>query len=359
MSYLGENKYFSFRDGCCEVLPKANISSTEAAELGRTIARFFTRFSIGCSGFERLPILYALCSGISECGKDVYVCENTDMPSFRFGFPLLSSDCGIFISDGAGLKLSFFDKSGFTLPESLLSEIMNSAPEQPSERSGKIHSATSFKSIYINNISDSLGKERNIISAGISCGNKNIRSLWLEFFSGEDDTLVFQISDDGQRVNAYSTELGFISYEKLTLAYCLKLIDSGRTVWLPENFHYAADYLESGIKRFNTDTGIPDNAENTRFLHDTLYMCVHLASDKNEMTENIKRLPKLASAKREITISNMDNLPLNKVFSDEKGRVIITPSGKNRISLLAQTLSSETATELCAVWTEKLRRHNL
>ncbi|MDE5854291.1 MAG: hypothetical protein K2H19_04425 [Ruminococcus sp.] len=359
MSYLGENKYFSFRDGYCEVLPKANISSKEAAELGRTIAGFFTRFSIGCSGFERLPILYALCSGISECGKDVYVCENTDMPSFRFGFPLLSSDCGIFISDSAGLKFSFFDKSGFTLPESLLSKIMNSTPQQPSERSGKIHSATSFKSIYINHISDSLGKEHNIISAGISCGNKNIRSLWLEFFSGENDTLVFQISDDGQRVNAYSTELGFISYEKLTLAYCLKLINSGGTVWLPENFHYAADYLESGIKRFNTDTGIPDDAENVRFLHDTLYMCVHLASDKNEMTENIKKLPKLASAKREITVSNMDNLPLNKVFSNEKGRVIITPSGKNRISLLAQTLSSETATELCSVWTEKLRRHNL
>lgn len=80
MSYLGENKYFSFRDGCCEVLPKVNISSTEAAELGRTIAGFFTRFSVGCSGFKRLLILYALCSGISECGKDVYVCENTDMP---------------------------------------------------------------------------------------------------------------------------------------------------------------------------------------------------------------------------------------------------------------------------------------
>ena len=92
---------------------------------------------------------------------------------------------------------------------------------------------------------------------------------------------------------------------------------SGKTVWLPENFHYAADYIESGVKRFNTDTGIPDDAENTRFLHDTLYMCVHLASDKDEMFENIKQLPKLASAKRDITVSNMDNLPLNKVFSDD------------------------------------------
>lgn len=359
MSYLGENKYFSFRDGCCEVLPKASISSRETAELGRTVARFFRRFSVGCCSFERLPILYALCSGISECGKDVYVCENTDMPSFRFGFPLLSSDCGIFISDSTGLKFSFFDKSGSTLPESLLFKIMNSSPSQPSERSGKINSATSFKSIYINNISDSLGKDFNTVPAGISCGNKNIRSLWLEFFSGIDDTLVFQISDDGQRVNAYSAELGFISYEKLTLAYCLKLIGSGKTVWLPESFHYAADYLESGIKRFSTGTGIPEEAENTRFLHDTLYMCVHLASDRKEMTENIKRLPKLASAKREIAVSNTDNLPLNRTFSDEKGRVIITAGGKNRISLLVQTLSSETAAELCAVWTEKLHRHNL
>ncbi|MDE6790008.1 MAG: hypothetical protein K2J47_11940 [Ruminococcus sp.] len=355
MSYIGENKYFSFRDGYCE--SKVPVSSTEASELGRTIAPFFTRFCVGTSGFERLPILYALCCGISECGKDVYVCENTDMPSFRFSFPLLSADCGIFISGDSEIRLSFFDKSGFFMPESKLKEIMNSEPHTPSGRSGRISSLTSFRNIYINNIADSLGKNRRPIKAGISCGNKAVRSVWLEFFTGESSELVFQISDDGQRVNAYSSETGFISYEKLMLAYCLDKTEKGNTVWIPDNFHYMADYINPDrIRRFSTETGIPENAKNTRFLCDSLYMCSNIAEN---LIETVRKLPEIASAKREITLADTEKIPSRQTVADKKGRVIITKSGRNRISLLAQSLSAETASELCAIWAEKFRRHNL
>lgn len=351
MSYIGENEYFSFRDGYCEA--KIPVSSTEATALGRTVAPFFTRFCAGTSEFERLPILYALCSGISECGKDVYVCENTDMPSFRFSFPLLSADCGIFISGTSEIRLSFFGKSGFALPETKLKEIMSSAPHAPSERSGRISSVTSFRNIYVNNIADTLtGKHK--INAGVSCGNKAVRALWLEFFTGDSDELVFQISDDGQRVNAYSTAVGFISYEKLVLAYCLNATENDDTVWLPEDFHYSADCINP--QRFSAADGIPENAENTRFLRDTLYMCTHIADN---LIETVQQLPHIASAKREITLDNTDKIPSRQTVNDKKGRVIITKSGRNRISLLAQTLSAETASELCAIWTEKFRKHNI
>ncbi len=355
MSYIGENEYFSFRDGYCEA--KLPVSSTEASALGRTIAPFFTRFCAGTSGFERLPILYALCCGISECGKDVYVCENTDMPSFRFSFPLLSADCGIFISGESEIRLSFFDKSGFALPETKLKEIMNSSPHEPSEHSGRINSVTSFRNIYINNIADTLGKDCKPIKAGISCGNKAVRAVWLEFFTGDSDELVFQISDDGQRVNAYSTAVGFISYEKLVLAYCLDKTENGGTVWLPDDFHYSAECINpEKIKRFSTETGIPENAGDTRFLRDALYMCTHIAEN---LVETVQRLPHIASAKREITLDNAEKIPSRQTVNDRKGRVIITKSGRNRISLLAQTLSAETASELCAIWTEKFRKHNI
>ncbi|MCM1132624.1 MAG: hypothetical protein NC340_04040 [Ruminococcus flavefaciens] len=354
MSYIGENKYFSFRDGFCE--STVPVSSREATELGRTIAPFFTRFSAGASAFERLPLLYALCCGISECGKDVYVCENTDMPSFRFSSPLLSSDCGIFISGNHEIRLSFFDKSGFAMPEAILGQIMRAEPSEPSEHSGKIRSVTSFRSIYINNIADSLGKNREKIPAGISCGNRNVRSLWLEFFTGESDELVFQISDDGQRVNAYSSAVGFVSYEKLMLAYCLDVTENGGVVWIPDNLHYMADGISPKIKRFGTETGLPENAVNTRFLRDSLYMCVHIAEKLDGI---VQKLPEIASAKREIALDSAEKFTAGQTVSDGKGRVIITRSGRNRISLLAQTLSAETASELCAVWTEKFRRHNL
>lgn len=360
MSYIGENEHFSFRDSSCEILPNAAVSSAEAAELGRTLSRFFSRFSVGCMGFERLPVMYALCSGISECGRDVYACENTDMPSFRFGLTLLSAECGIFISESGGLKFTFFNKSGFGLPDKILEEIMKASPAPASEHTGRINSVTSFRSIYINNVADSLGRERSLTPAGISCGNAAVRSLWLEFFSGDDNELVFQISDDGQRVNAYSTELGFISFEKLTLAYCLTLIKDGKNVWLPEDFHYAADNIDNAaekhIMRFNRADLITDEGGESRFLRDPLYMCTHLAKSKESLLTAVRNIPSIASAKREITVADIKRLTESRTVSDEKGRVVISRSGKSRVTLVAQSLSAETASELCAFWTERIRK---
>lgn len=359
MGYSGENKLFSFRDGYCEALPNVTIGSTETAEFGKTLSGFFKRFSIGCDGFSNMHVLYAMCSGLSECGRDVYVCENTDLPSFRFGLPLLSADCGIFISGDDCLKISFFNADGFPVSSGMLTSIMNAFPSEPAPRCGKITSSTSFREIYINNLADTFGGAGRSIPAGISCGNRSVRSLWLEFFSGEDDTLVFQISDDGQKVNAYSSQAGFISYEKLILAYALKLSENGQAVWLPENFHYAADFINNGtplnIKRFSTDNPIPPEASGQRFLADPLYMCIHLADNRNDFIRTVKTLPQLVTAKREIIIESVENIPCGKTILESDGRVIISRSGKNRITLLAQACSSETASELCSQWSEKLR----
>lgn len=358
MSYSGENKYFSFRDGFCESLPNVNIGSAEATELGRTVSRFFRRFSVGCDGFSHMHILYAICCGLSECGRDVYVCENTDLPSFKFGMPLISADCGIFISGENCIKISFFGESGFPVTSELLTGIMNAEPAETVEKCGRINQSTSFRSIYIDNIADSFGGTGSSIPAGISCGNRSVRSLWLEFFTGEDDSLVFQISDDGQRVNAYSSQVGFISYEKLILAHALNLSQQGQAVYLPENFHYGADFLtsESPLKiiRFSTEKKIPEEVVKQRFLSDSLYMCTHLA--RNNIIKSVKALPQLVSAKREITIDSVENIPYGKTILENDGRIIISRSGKNRITLLAQAYSSETAAELCSDWSEKLRR---
>lgn len=360
MGYSGENKYFSFRDGYCEVLPNITIGSAESAEFGKTVSRFFRRFSIGCDCFRNMHILYAMCCGLSECGRDVYVCENTDLPSFRFGLPMLSADCGIFISGDDCLKISLFNTNGFPVSSGILTEIMNSSPAPVTEKCGKITSSTSFRDIYINNLADTFCCTGSSIPAGISCGNRSVRSLWLEFFSGEDDSLVFQISDDGQRVNAYSSQAGFISYEKLILAYSMKLSAKGQAVYLPDNFHYAADFINTEsplkIKRFPAEGNIPDEALKQRFLTDPLYMCIHLADNRKDFIKTVKSLPKLAAAKREITIDSIENIPCGKTILENDGRIIISRSGRNRITLLAQAYSSETAAELCSQWSEKLRR---
>ena len=171
MAYIGENSNFSFRDGTCEALSEASVNSISMAELGRVLTKFYKRFCVGCGGYERLHLLYALCSGISECGGEVYLCEDTDMPSFRFAAPLLSADCCVYLSTG-GRKLSFFDGRGFALPDHELEAVLLSHSPFPAEKAGKINMVTSFGNIYVNNLRDAFRNVTEKIPAGISCGKK-------------------------------------------------------------------------------------------------------------------------------------------------------------------------------------------
>lgn len=357
MSYIGENNHFSFRDGYCESLPGISVGTSEAAKLGRVIADLFGRFSVGCDSFAHNHILYAISSGIAESGKDVYVCENTDLPSFRFAYPMLSAECGIYVTGESALKIYFYDKNGFPVNTATLEKIMIGPPALAAEKSGRITAATSFRSIYTGNIADSFGNMKLPISAGVSCGSRSVRSLWQEFFTGEDDSLVFQISDNGQRVNAYSVSEGFISHEKLILAYAAELSRQGQAaVWLPDDFHFAADMANKRICRFSMEKSIPEAAVSQRFLIDPLFMCAHLASDREKFISTVRELPAIFSVKREITVTVNEDIPFNKTIAENGGRIIIRKSGRSRLSLVAQACSAETAAEICSGWTEKLRR---
>ncbi len=360
MAYIGENAHFSFRSGLCEALPHASVCSAETASLGRTLTRFFGRFCVGCEDYKRLSALYALCSGISECGGEVCICESTDMPSFRFGLPLLSADCGVFVGNSSPLKMAFFDNRGFELPQKQLAEIMRAEPPEPAEKSGSISAMTSFGNIYINNLRDSLGGLTEPIPAGISCGKRAVRTLWQQFFTGEDNELVIQISDSGSRANAYSAKYGFISADNLTLAYCIKALRAGDTVLLPDDFHYAAELcstLHKGtILRYPAEYGVPNVSGQSRFLRDPLFMCADLLRDREEFFSLMSELPQISGARREIAFTDAESYCKPKKLQTSRGRVIITRSGRNMLSVLAQALSAETSAELCAEWCEKLRK---
>ena len=358
MSYIGENSIFSLRDGYCEI--KNTDSEISAAfEIGRRIAPFFRCFCAGCGNFSQNHLLHAVCCGIAEGGRDVYICENTDMPSFRFSLPLLSADCGIYLSDSGKLKFSFFSKNGFKLSNYQLAVLLDDKKHEKLQKFGRIIPVMSFRDIYIANLRASLADNKLKFVAGTSCGNKSVRMLWERFFSDEESSLSFQISDDGSRVNAYSTEMGFLPYEKLAAIYAMKMCAEGKKVYLPQKFHYAADFINNrfnnSIIRFDPENYIPEDAVKQRFLTDTLFMCVQLCSDMDSFIKNASFLPVFASAKREITTENCDILPDNKHIFKLGGRIYISKSGKSRISLLVQSLSAETATELCSEWTEKIR----
>ncbi len=358
MGYLGENNFFSFRDSCCEAVSEAAVSSKEASEFGRCIAGNFRRICVGCEAFRRLNIVYALCCGISEAGITVYLCDNTEMQSFRFSIPLLGCDCGIFVG-GQGLTFSFFGSCGEVMNRDMLRKLLSSAPAPVSGKCGRIHTVTSFSCIYTSNIADSIPDHNSKLPAGVSCGSKAMRSLWLNFFNENDEELVFQVSDNGQKVNAYSLNYGYIPQDKLILAGAVMLTDKGSEIYLPENFHCCADEILTSFNRkaipFSSASPAPRQALEQRYLHDMLYLCCQLASRRQLFFNIISQMPDFRSVRREIVFSVLDKLPEDTVIPDKNGRIIVSRSGRQRISLTAQAYSMETAAELCRIWTARLQ----
>lgn len=359
MGYLGENSNFSFRDGFCEPLAGKAVTTSDMADFGRSVSGLFSRFSLSCEDEKYIHLMYALCSGIAECGKDVYISKSTDLPSFRHSLHITGSECGIYIC-GTAPKLSFFSKSGLQFSDEELERIICAKTVLPKQNCGQIIAMNSLRSLYIGSIRDEIKQSRLPVSAGISCGSRTVRNLWHEFFTGEDDTLVFQVSDDGSRTNAYITDFGFISYEKLVTASILSHFPNGGTVWLPDSFHYAAEAVLSqnniAVKHYNPNHKIPIEAAEQRFINDTLFMCVNLARERKELFDMLKKLPDFASAKREVILNLCTTLPFSKTVFEQNGRLHISKSGKERVTLTAQAYSSETAAELCGLWSEKLKK---
>jgi hypothetical protein len=355
MGYIGENPTFSFRAGGCEVRPGATLGAAGAANFGRVLAGQFRRISVGCAGFSNTHLLYALCSGIAEGGQDVYVCENTDMPSFRFALKPLGADCGIYVA--SNVKMAVFRGNGFTMGAAEMTALMNGKPAHAAKKCGKMSTISSFRDIYVNNLADSLKDSFKPVQAGVSCGDQAVRSLWGEFFTGGDD-LVFQVSDSGSRVNAYSALHGFISHERLIMAYSRLLSLSGEVMYLPEGLHYAADELAPGQKapRFDIFGDIPEEAVRQRALADPLFMCVQLTADMQRFNAILRDLPQAATIRREVVVGSAGKVPCGEEFRTQTGRIRLTRSGRDRITLAAQSFSAETASELCAEWTEKIRR---
>ncbi len=361
MSYLGENSAFSFRNGFCEPLPDCELTSAAVSKLGAACAAHFNRLAAGCSENCAPWLLHALCSGISECGKEAFLCENTDLQSFRHGLALISCSCGIYITDNEEPRFYFFGENGFPLSEDELNKIINT-DETLKSCGGKITTINSLRNIYINNIRDSLNPAVKLpLDAGISCGCRSMRTLWQEFFSDTDDSLIFQISDDGQRVNAYSTELGFISGERLALAYAIMLYrKNNQPIFFPENMHYAAaetaQELGIELKIYPADKPVPPEASAQRFICDPLFAITQLMQDRNAFFSILKEIPRFASARREIPSNPETESIIGKTIIEPYGQVSLSKSGKNRISILTQAYDAETAAELCGSWEKKLRQ---
>lgn len=355
MSYYGERGKFSFRDNFCEETDILEIG--ELAEFGKLLGSLFGRIAVGTDGISRNSELYVISGGIAKSGSDVFFMNDT-MPVFRYGIKLAECECGLYLCGEEKLRLIFFDGFGINMPESVMQKIYNHKTAKILKESGKIIFLENTEEFYINSLRDRL-PEIFSGNAVISCGNRRISDIWRNFFSSETGDIIFQISEDGSRVNCYSTDFGFISYERLILAYSLVLWEKGEKVILPEDFHYAGEELAKNINARYTYQNITNHSEvyKQKFTFDSLFLCTGLMNCGQSISDIIRRIPGFYTAKREINADFSMREPERTVLTAD-GKIKLSKSGKNRLTLSVQSMDMETSAELCGKWERLILEKN-
>ncbi|MBE6840305.1 MAG: hypothetical protein E7506_03505 [Ruminococcus sp.] len=345
MSYYGELYGFSLRDNICEETVGKSFSD---------ITDFFSKapfksgtIAVGYGNNEHKSCAYSISVGVAEHGNDALIFENCILPSFMYTIKELNITAGIYIKRINPLVISFFDSFGMPLSSNFLFGY-----SEKNNKNGEISSFNQADLFYLRNLQSITGKDFSA-SASISCANSITRNIWKNFFVTDSDALTFQVASDGSAVNAYSDKLGFISHEKLMIACAVCLMKRNICPVLPDYVHFIADELadrhNSRILRYSASCS--EEISLQRFTADPLYMCITLMSQEKDFISVCNEVPGFYTAKREIITENCNE----KDFFGTSGKISITHSGKNRITVAAQAYKAETASELCCNYIDSLK----
>lgn len=354
--FLFESQCLIFSSGKCKQI--GSINSFAAAEcLGRLLSNVFSFVAVGCENFRNTSAVRSISSALSAKGKNAVVFENTDPASFRFAVSVFGCGCGVFVNNSAPLRTEIYSGNGFPLGQKDIRMMLSDMPANNNKYRGKVASSTSFRDIYISSILHNPSISPLPLPYNVSCGDRSVRELWSSFFAGEPCADVFQVSDSGTKVNMYSLTSGYVSFDRLRIAFALDIAESDGTVWLPDDVHFSAESVigHDRIKRFSLNDTIPENAVKQRFLSDPLFMCVKLASDADRFRKLLDSVPDCGQVCRQIFVSEPE-LIKNDSFRTSNGKIIIKRTAIDRVSVLAQAASMEAASELCDIWTSKLER---
>lgn len=357
MSYYGEKGRFSFRDNFCEETDM--ILMNELADFGELVGSLFKRIAIGTDSDLKMPEISVFSGGAAKGGADIFIIKEP-LPVFKYGISLSECECGIYLCGEEKLKIFFFDKYGINMSENIMSKIYNynRDTEKIFCNSGRIINLDYINQLYINSLRDIINDKFNG-DAVISCGNRKLSDIWRTFFSSEKGDVIFQLSEDGSRVNCYSTNAGFISYERLILAYALMMWENGKKVILPKGFHYAAEEIAEDINAVfeYSDESNQSEIYRQRFTLDSLYLCISLMNSGKSISEIIKKIPKFYTARRELVTDFSFHDEERTIFVPE-ARIKLSRSGKNRLTLTVQSMNMETSAELCGKWERLILERN-
>jgi mannose-1-phosphate guanylyltransferase/phosphomannomutase len=361
----------------------ADITPELCTALGAALACVSARIAVSCEDNNASKAMkLAVMSGGSAAGGEVFDAGTVGLPQLICAAQAL--DCGVTARVKCGIFAQIEVLSDSGLPLTRLEErrfeaALNRGEYKNAERNsfGSVRAVGGFMNIYCSMLSR-FARFTSGYSVKLNCGSPEIVPVFDSICTKSGEMLVVTLTDGGTKAEFYTGNGGKVSYEQLTLLAVVSQMQNGFDVALPQDFAGCADFLAEScgkrIHRFfrcSNDSGdgyARELAAKQPFLRDgavlALNVLEYLAQSNQSIESAVKALPQFASEWREVQI----NCPPQRIITmlcANRGNsaagagegVLLGDAGRNvrvrsarrgkSLFLLAESLSSETAAELC------------
>ena len=332
-----------------------------------------------------IALKHAIMAGAAGGGGDVFDVGTASIPQLIHASMLLN--CGIIarVKANAFTEVEILARGGLNLTrvqERRLEAAITRSEYKNADWNnfGRLHVA--FEGAGFDNIYNSaLYSHADFISdynIKLNCNNaqilKNIQPVFESVSSKNGEVLIIMLTEGGSKAEFYTESNKKISYEQLILLAAAETMQNGNDVALPNDFASCADFLATSygkkVYRYflcpndSCDSHARTLALKQPFLYDgavlALNVLKYLSSGKTSIENAVKAIPQFASERREVKIDCPPQRIISKLCESgcgkgegvlvegEFGNVLVrsTKSGASLL-LFAESLSSETASQLC------------
>ncbi len=345
------------------------------------------KIGIGFDGSVGAKVLkYALISGMMSSGAHVWSFGECFESQLSYCTAFCGLCVGIYVSGGNEPQIKVCGEAGLSVRRHLEREIEARLEKGEFNRCltdnlKDVADMGSIRLMYARELAKQAPYELKGMGASVISDNENIEMLMEDTFAklgcSKSGELIFRISEDGLKVEAFLNRNENIPHEKLLALCCLNELKNGRDLALPFDAPIALDYLaaEFGKKAYRYLTTPSDDSDSEArrlssrqfFVRDGLFMTVRILSIMKERESSLKKLcselPEFFVTRKTFDLSfppsrlsdifGNDSDGENKVregisIKRDKGRLLITPSRTGRrVNVIAEADRMETSMEMC------------
>jgi mannose-1-phosphate guanylyltransferase/phosphomannomutase len=366
----------------------ADITPELCTNLGAALSAVSKIVAVSCENNNAsIAMKHAVLAGISGAGGNAFDVGSTSLPQLIYAANLLGCSVIARVKCAVKAQIEILGKGGLPLTR-LQERGLQAALSRGEFKSadwngfGSIEKIEYFDRLYTNMLYN-YARFKSAYRVKINCDNRGIVPIFDSICTKGGEILIVALTDGGSKAEIYTESNIKISYEQLILLAAARLMRSGFDAALPNEFAGCADLIAESYGRkvhryflCSNDSGdahARELAAAQPFLRDGAILALNVLQEIAERDVTIeaavKALPVFASVRREVEI----NCPPQRIISrlcsqgacgkgegvlcgDSHHNVLIRSSKRgNSLHLLAESLSSETAAELCEN-TEKMIR---